>query len=59
MNQEQLKHYLQIKRQLKYVTKQAENVKRDFPNNKEAYATWDGMKEAYNIALQIMEGKEL
>ena len=54
-----LKSKLEIKRQLKYVEDQAEKVKTNFPNNKEAYNSWKGMADAYEIALQILEGKEL
>lgn len=58
-NQRLLKSKLEIKRQLKYVRNEAQKVKENFPDNKEAYNSWEGMAEGYEIALQILEGKEL
>jgi hypothetical protein len=54
-----LKSKLEIKRQLKYVKEEAQKVKEKFPDNQEAYNSWNGMAEAYNLALQILEGEEL
>lgn len=58
-NQRLLKSKLEIKRQLNYVSNEAEKVKINFPENTAAYESWKGMVEAYEIALQILEGKEL
>lgn len=52
-----LKAYLEIKRQLAYCEKNAIEAKEKGYEN--AYNSWDCMVEAYSIALQIMEGKEL
>lgn len=54
-----LKAYLEIKRQLKYVESQYKEVKEKYPENKQAQASWHSMAAAYDIALQILEGKEL
>lgn len=53
-----LKAYLEIKRQLVYCEKNANEALEKY-NNQEAYNSWSSMVEAYSIALQIMEGKEL
>jgi hypothetical protein len=53
-----LKAYLEIKRQLAYCQRNADKALEEY-KNKEAYNSWMGMVEAYSIALQIMEGKEL
>jgi hypothetical protein len=52
-----LKSYLEIKRQLAYCKKNALEAKAK--DNEAAYDSWRHMVEAYSIALQIMEGKEL
>jgi hypothetical protein len=52
-----LKAYLEIKRQLAYCKKNALEAKAN--GNEAAYDSWRHMVEAYSIALQIMEGKEL
>jgi hypothetical protein len=56
--QKMLKAYLEIKRQLDYCQKNADEAIYRY-NNKEAHNSWMGMVEAYSIALQILEGKEL
>jgi hypothetical protein len=52
-----LKAYLEIKRQLKYCQKNANEALEK--GNKSAYNSWMDMVYTYSISLQILEGKEL
>jgi hypothetical protein len=61
MNAEQrlLKSKLEIKRQMKYCQSNLDKVKVDFPENKAAHASWEGIIEGYKISLMILNGEEL
>ena len=52
-----LKSYLEVKRQLTYCERNGNKALEE--GHKEAHREWMIMVEAYSIALQIMEGKEL
>ena len=57
-NAKNLKHYLQIKSQLKYVTRQhKEAIENGYPMT--AISFWEGMMEAYTIAMMHMNGEEV
>lgn len=50
---------VQIKHQMEYVRKNAEKAKIEFPDNRVAFEQWNSMYQAYEIALQILNGEEL
>jgi hypothetical protein len=58
-NPEKLKAFLEIKRQLAYVRENHAKSLINFPDNKVAHASWESMANAYEIALQILNGEEL
>jgi hypothetical protein len=56
-NPELLKAKLQIKRQLAYVTKEYEKALVNAPETAQQF--WNGMMEAYSVALQHINGEEV